>query len=260
MDGPAADGASLSVDDGVATLTLGDGRKRNAIRFATWSALPRLVDIAERDGSAEVIVLRGAGGVFGAGNDIAELAGLRGDPDAAYTYGRVMADAIRSVEAASKPVLMAIKGQCYGASAALALAGDIRVAADDATFAITPAKLGATYLLSDLQRLVAAVGQGRAKHLLYSARTITAAEAREIGLVDVVVATGDFDAELKALIDTIRSGSPTTLRRTKAILRTLTLPPPETPESLAVFVEATQSDDFSEGVNAFLAGRPPVFR
>ena len=260
MSDPPGDGAVLGVVGGVATLTLGDGRHRNAIRLSTWRALPRLVAAADRDDMVGVIVLRGACGVFGAGNDIAELAALRGDPEAAYAYGRAMADAIAALETASKPILVAVQGLCYGASVALALAGDVRVAAADATFAITPAKLGAMYLRSDLHRLVAAVGPGRAKQLIYFAGAIGADRAREIGLVDEVVAAEAFEAALALLTDAVLRGSPYTLSRSKAALGALQATPLETRESLAAFVESIQGRDFSNGVDAFLARRPPRFR
>ena len=217
---------------------------------------------AERDPAIELMILRGAGRHFGAGNDIAEFGARRGAPGAAELFARTMADAMKCIEDASKPVIMAIEGVCYGAAVALALTGDLRVAADDARFAITPAKLGALYLRSDLERLVAAVGSGRAKKLIYSARSIGAAEAERIGLIDHVCAAGQLDAELKSLIDAILAGSPFTLRRTKEMLRDVGhgRTSSETHESLAAFVEATQGDDFREGIDAFLIGRVPRFR
>ena len=169
---------------------------------------------------------------------------------------------MQAVEAASKPVLMAIEGVCYGAAVALALAGDLRIASTSAVFAITPAKLGAVYLRSDLHRLVAAVGVGRSKKLIYSAEAIGAAQARRIGLVDEVIAEARFEADLQRLIEAIVAGSTLTLRRTKEMLRELGhgAAPAETRATLASFVEATQGEDFREGVAAFLSKRTPRFR
>jgi enoyl-CoA hydratase/carnithine racemase len=162
---------------------------------------------------------------------------------------------------ASKPVIMAIEGLCYGASVALTLAGDLRIAATNASFGITPAKLGALYLQSDLHRLVAAVGLGQSKKLIYSAQPISAIQAREIGLVDEVISADQFESELKVLTDAILRGSSFTLRRTKDMLRSVdtTAIPEETDATLALFVEATQRDDFVEGVDAFMTKRRPRF-
>ena len=256
------DGVSLQVDGPVATLVLDRPHKRNAMQLRTWLALPPLIAAAERDATVGLILVRGAGGHFGAGNDIAEFGALRADAAAAAAYGRAMADAMQAVEAASKPVVMAIQGVCYGAAVALALAGDLRLAAQDASFAITPAKLGALYLRSDLERLAAAVGVARAKALIYFAEAIGAAQARDIGLADEVLASDGFEAELSRRLNAVLEGSPFTLRRTKAMLRGLGhgRAPVETEESLAWFVEATQGPDFKEGVEAFLAKRAPRFR
>ena len=259
MDG---DGVALQVRGPVATLVLDRPQKRNAMQLRTWRALPALIAAAEREVAVGLILVRGAGGHFGAGNDIAEFGALRADAAAAAAYGRAMADAMQAVEAASKPVVMAVEGVCYGASVALVLAGDLRLAARDASFAITPAKLGALYLRSDLHRLAAAVGPARSKRLIYTAEAIGASEALDIGLVDEVLAADRFEPELSQRIGVILEGSPFTLRRTKDMLRSLGhgRAPLETDESLASFAEATQGEDFKEGVEAFLTRRPPRFR
>ena len=256
------DGVSLQVCGRVATLVLDRPDKRNAMQLRTWLALPSLVAAAGREAAVGLILVRGAGGHFGAGNDIAEFGALRADAAAAAAYGRAMAEAMQAVEAASKPVVMAIEGVCYGASVALVLAGDLRLAAQDASFAITPVKLGALYLRSDLQRLAAAVGVARAKALIYFAEPVGAPQARDLGLVDEVLSSGRFEAELSRRVDVILQGSPFTLRKTKEMLGSLGhgRAPLETDESLAWFVEATQSADFKEGVEAFLSKRAPRFR
>ena len=255
------DGVYVSISGPVATIVFDQKGRRNALRLKTWLALPRLIAEAEQRPDVELLVLRGAHGVFGSGNDIVEFGAVRGDPGAAKTFGAAMAKAMQAVEAASKPVLVAIEGVCYGASVALALAGDLRVAATNATFAVTPAKLGVIYLRSDLHRLVAAVGTGPSKLLIYSAEPVSAARAQQIGLVDEVLSAETFETELSRLIKTILSGSQFTLRQTKNMMRRLggAPTPEETDESLALFVEATQGVDFKEGVEAFVEKRSPRF-
>ncbi|MCP3729992.1 enoyl-CoA hydratase-related protein [Sphingomonas sp. MG17] len=254
-------GVSLSVSGGVATILLDRPVRRNALGLETWLALTQLVEAADGDPAIDAIVLRGAGGTFGAGNDISEFGALHGDPTAAMTFARAMADAMRAVEMATKPVIVAIEGCCYGASVALALAGDLRFAADDAMFAITPAKLGALYLQSDLHRLVAAVGAGQARRMIYTAEPVDATRALAIGLVDEVVPVDGFEAALARLTGIIRRGSPFTLRRSKVMLREVGHGTPlETEASLGEFVVATQGDDFREGIEAFLNKRQPRFR
>ena len=258
----APDGVSLSLQGNVAKIVIDADGKHNAIHSTTWRALPGLVEAAESAPDVGVIIVRGARGNFGAGNDITELRGLVGNPAAAEAYAQSVADAMQAVEAASKPVLMAIEGLCYGASVALTLTGDLRIAADNATFAITPAKLGATYLQSDLHRLVAAIGAGQSRKMIYSGEPIGAEQALSIGLVDVLLPSGGFEQGLQELTDDLLRGSSFTLRQTKQMLRLVgqVRTPAETKESLAWFVRATQGSDFKEGLDAFLAKRRPRFR
>ena len=251
----------LFTSGSVAVVTLDRPSQRNAIHRSDWLELPRLIRQAERDDAVRLIVLRGAGGCFGAGNDISELAGLRGDPASARAYAHAMADATATVEDASKPVMAAIEGVCYGASVALALAADIRIAREGATFAVTPAKLGALYLRSDLHRLARTIGPSAARRLIFTADAVDAATALRMGLIDEVFTPGAFEARLSGMAQAVARGSGFTLRRSKAMLLDLAgvRAPAETAESLSCFVEATQGGDFAEGSAAFLAKRPASF-
>lgn len=254
-------GASLNVSNCVATILFDRAHARNAMLQATWQALPELVAQAEADTNVAAIVLRGAGGHFGAGNDIAEFGVLRNDPAKCRACGQAMADAMMAVERATKPVIAAIEGSCFGASVALTLTADFRVAANNARFAITPAKLGALYLRSDLHRLVAAIGQGQARRMIYTACTLAASEAANIGLLDQLVLPDQFDAELETILHAIKRGSPFTLHHSKRMLRGVGHgeTPAEDAESLGWFVEAMQGADFAEGYSAFMEKRVPEF-
>ena len=260
MSAPATEGVSLRVRDSIATIVIDQKRRHNALGLQAWLALPRLIAAGECDAEVGLIVLRGAHGNFGSGNDLVEFGALYGRRTAAMEFARAMADAMRAVEVASKPVVMAIEGLCYGASVALTLAGDLRIAGDTATFGITPAKLGALYLQSDLHRLVATVGMGQSKKLVYSAEPIGAHSAKEIGLVDEVISAEHFDSGLQRVTDAILRGSPFTLRRSKEMFGMVNPTPAETDESLRPFVDATQGSDFVEGVDAFIKKRAPRFR
>lgn len=254
-------GVTLALAGPVATIAFDRPAARNAMLQSTWLALPELVSEATADPAVRVIVLRGAGGHFGAGNDIAEFGGLRGDAAGSRAYGWAMAEAMRAIEAAPCPVIAAIEGSCYGASVALALSADIRLAAVHAQFAITPAKLGAVYLRSDHHRLVAAIGPGQARRMIFTARSLDADQALAIGLVDEVAAADAFEAQLSALVSAIAQGSPHTLYHSKRMLRAVGAgeTPAESEETIGWFVDAMQGSDFAEGVEAFLAKRKPRF-
>lgn len=254
-------GASLTIADRVATIRFDRPNARNAMLQRTWCGLSELIAEAEADARVAVILMRGAGGHFGAGNDIAEFGSLRGDPEGARAFGKAMAHAMLAVERATKPVVARIEGSCFGASVALALAADFRVATENARFAITPAKLGALYLRSDLHRLVAAIGQGQARRMIFTALTLGAAEALAIGLVDQLAPPAQFDEQLGQLVQAVAHGSPFTLHHSKRMLRDAGHgeSPVEDEESLGWFVEALQGADFAEGYAAFMAKRAPNF-
>jgi enoyl-CoA hydratase/carnithine racemase len=252
----------LEIHGAVATITIERPAKINALRLATWQALRALIGIADRNPAVGLIVVRGAGGHFSAGNDISVLSTFPGRLADAQAFGAAWAEAIAAIEDASRPVIMAIQGVCYGSALAMSLGGDVRIASANAVFSIPVAKLGALYLRSDLQRLVATVGMGQSKKLLYTSETFGAEQALRIGLVDEVFAEACFEAELQRLVETMLTRSAFTLRRSKQMLRGLGHAGSwrETRESLAAFAEATQSEDFTEGISAFLSRRTARFR
>lgn len=250
----------IQVKDGAGTLVLNRPAKRNAIGEAMWRKLPFLLDLLEANAAVRFVAIVGAGGHFGAGNDIAELPALHAETPKAAGFARTMADGIARLAAFTKPTVAVIKGQCYGASLALALAADLRMAADDAVFAITPAKLGALYLKSDMIRLFDAVGRARGLEMIYTARTIGACEAEQIGLVNRAIPSARFDEEMADLASRIVSFSSSTMMATKAMMRNSCGDPhEETDDSLTWWIDATQGADFREGVSAFLDRRVPRF-
>ncbi len=258
---PAHGDVTLDICNAVATIRVARPGKINAMRCTTWQALRAQVLAADANPAIGVIVVRGAGGHFGAGNDIAELATFPGNRAAALAFGTAWAEAIQCVNDAAKPVVMAIEGVCYGAALALSLAGDVRIASTSAVFSIPVAKLGALYLRSDFQRLVATIGMGQSKKLIYTSETFGAERAAQIGLVDDVFLDEIFEHELERITAILLSRSPQTLRCSKAMLGALGHGGVEceTEQSLAAFAESTQCEDFAEGIAAFLERRVACF-
>jgi enoyl-CoA hydratase/carnithine racemase len=173
----------LEIRDGIAGLTLARPELRNAIASSGWDALAATVAEADQ-GGARLIVVAGSGGSFCAGADLQDFPALRGDEAAAAAFRRAMRRGLDALAAVPVPTIALVEGPCYGAGVALALACDIRLAGQEARFAITPARMGISYPQEDVRRLVALVGRGAAARLLFTAAAIGCDEARRIGLAD----------------------------------------------------------------------------
>ncbi len=167
----------------MATLTIDRPAKRNAMSFEMWAAVPDIVARVATDDRVRVLVVTGTDH-FCAGADISEFANLRADAAGAQRYGEVIYAASNALLELAKPTIAAITGFCIGGGCELALACDIRIAADDTQFAITPAKLGIVFNLTSTKMLTDAVGASWAKQILYSADILDAATALRIGLVN----------------------------------------------------------------------------
>lgn len=148
---------SLDVDGPVAVLTIDRPAKRNAMSYDMWVALPGLLAKAGADDTVRALVIRGTDH-FSAGADIGEFETLRADPDGARRYSAAVHAGERAIATLGKPTIAAITGVCVGGGCEIALACDLRVAADDARFGITPAKLGIVYNFTSTKQLVDAVG------------------------------------------------------------------------------------------------------
>lgn len=251
---------ALTVEDRVATLTLRKPERRNAVDQAMWRAIPALAARLSEDPAVAVIVLTGAGDCFSAGADIAEFETVFGTPAAATAAGDAIRLALRALSDIDKPVIAAIRGQCIGGGVSLALTADMRLATEEARFAIPPARLGLVYSHDETKRLVEAVGPANARDLLFTARMIDAQEALAMGLVNRVVAPEGFDAEVHALIETLSRNAPGSIQGAKRMIRAiLDGSDHETPALRSLADHAVSSPDFQEGYRAFLAKRRPVF-
>ena len=245
----------LTHDGPVATVTLSQPARRNAISQAMWAAIP---DVFAEAARARVVLLTGEGAHFAAGADISEFEATYGSRDGAAAATDRLTAAMNAVAGCPVPVLAAIRGACVGGGCGLALACDLRFAAPDARFGITPAKLGLAYGLEDTKRLVDAVGASAAKDILFSGRIVEAAEAHQIGLADRL--TDDPLAAARDDAGTLARNAPGTLRAVKDFVRRIQGgQATDDAATRAVVLDAVASDDFREGYDAFLAKRRPDF-
>lgn len=261
MSNRAADGLRLERDGAVACLLLDRAARKNAVTQAMWEAIPGLLDAARADGKARVLVLASADpGVFSAGADISEFTAIAADPERRRANQAAIRAAMAAIEGFPLPTVARVSGACVGGGLGLALACDIRLAAEDARLGITPARLGLVYSLADTRRLVAAVGLSQAKRILFTAQLVDGAEAGRIGLADIVTPTDRLAAETDALATAIAANAPSSLAGIKAICAEIAAGAVEdSEETLALFLNAYDGADFAEGVAAFTERRAPRF-
>jgi enoyl-CoA hydratase/carnithine racemase len=249
----------LETGGAVATLTIDRPAKRNAMSFEMWSALPGLLERVAENQHIRVLVLRG-GEHFSAGADIGEFGTLRRGAEGAARYGEAVHRAERAIATLGKPTIAAISGFCIGGGCEMALACDLRVAAEDARFAITPAKLGIVYSFTSTRQLVDAVGPAWAKQILYTGEVLDAGTARRIGLVNEVHPAGELAFRVKDLAELIASRAQVSVRGAKTIVNRIIDGHHDEDDAVrALYDEAVHSADYAEGVAAFLEKRPPRF-
>lgn len=255
---PFADGAlTLEFDGAVATLTLNRPGRCNAIGAAMWEALPATIARVAAHADNRLLVVRGAGGHFAAGADIGEFDTVFADRAATLHYGATMAAATRALATLDRPTIARIDGYCIGAGVALALACDLRIAASDATFAVTPSRLGLLFSLADTRRLMLAVGSAAAKDLLFTGRRLEAASALAMGIVSELAAPAALDALVAARAEAITSASQWSVRYAKRVVAEIECGiVDDTEETRGWFADATESDDFRDRLLAFRARRP----
>lgn len=213
----AAAGVRVELDAGVAVLTIDRPEVRNAIGFATVDELGAALDEVEAAG-ASVLVLRGGGDrAFVSGGDLKELGAIRTHDGAVAMASRVR-QLLDRVAAFPVPVLAALNGHALGGGAEVAIAADVRVAADDVKIGFNQVSLGIMPAWGGAERLAQVVGRGRAILAIVTGELYDAPAALQLGLVDVVVPRATFDADWRAIADRLAASAPGTTRAVKAVV------------------------------------------
>lgn len=259
--GDAAGSLLLERDGGVVTLRLSRPDKHNAISYAMWSALARIMPLLADDDAVDVVVLAGTpGGPFSAGADISEFSTLRADPQGAAAYGAAVASGEAAIIDFPKPTVAMVEGFAIGGGTQLAVACDLRVSDDAARFAITPARLGIVYGLASTARLVQEVGPAWARWILLTGDQLDAATAVRIGLVHEVLPAGQVGDRVQSLTATLSSRARVSLTGGKELIARATRAQTDHDERVQeLYDESLHSPEYAEGVAAFLAKRSPDF-
>ncbi len=250
------------INGAVGSLIVDYPARRNAISQAMWDAIPGALQSLENDTNVRVIVVTGAGEeAFVAGADISEFEKSRMGP-ASEAYALSTRTAFCAVARCAKPTIAKIHGFCIGGGCALALSTDLRYAADDALFAIPPARLGLGYAPENVEALRHVVGEATAKEILLTARRLPADEARVLGIIHRVLPKAELNAYVEKAAKGVASNAPMTMRAAKICLEEQRLPPGQRDQDrMDDAVRACfDSEDYQEGVRAFLEKRRAAFQ
>ncbi len=254
----AAEDLLIETDGPILRITFNRPQARNAMKLAMYEQLAQtLAGLHERP-EIRVVVLRGAGDkAFASGTDISEFKRFSSAQDA-IDYENTISRILSVIEACPVPTISAIAGACTGGGMAIAACCDLRVAAANARFGMPMARtLGNCLSASSHARLAALIGPGRVKDLLLTARLVDADEARLWGLVSEVLADeAAMQARADELAQAIAGHAPLTMRVTKETLAALAAPVSAELEE-RLLLKAYLSQDFAEGVKAFLDKRAP---
>lgn len=244
-------------------LVINRPEKMNAFDSEMWDAIPENIRALEEHRNIRVIVVRGAGEeAFSAGADISEFSERGADSGAPDDLATTRDSAFRALTDCTKPTIAMIHGVCMGGGCAIALSIDIRLASDDATFAITPARLGLGYPFSGIERAVQELGPAATRYLFLTANRIGAQKALELGLVQEVHPAGDLLSETEKLAGRIAANAPKTIRAARESVRQSVLDRPSRnlDNAHALIAECFQSEDYLEGLRAFMEKRRPDFK
>ncbi|WP_374509580.1 crotonase/enoyl-CoA hydratase family protein [Niveibacterium sp.] len=219
---------ALSLDSGVARITLNRPDKLNALNDEMWRELREAFTWADRTTAVRVVILSGNGRAFSTGIDLAMLAGLRErirHADLARSQELLRAlildlqDCVSSIERCRKPVIAAIHGPCIGGAVDIISACDMRYASANAIFSVREIDIGMAADVGTLQRLPRIIPDGVARELAYTGRNVLADEAKEFGLVNRVFDTPDQLLEgVAEVAATVAAKSPLAIRGVKEML------------------------------------------
>lgn len=249
------------VRDGIGFITFNRPQARNAMTFAMYERMAQICVEANQDRDIRVLVLTGAGDkAFAAGTDMSQFRAFDREEDA-IAYESRIDRTLGALERCRVPTVAAIRGACAGGGAGIAACCDLRIAAKASRFGFPVARtLGNCLSMTNYARLADIIGSARAKDMIFRARMIEAPEALEIGLITEVVETPEeVSPRAEEIARQIATYAPLTLQATKeAFLRLRPQLPPGGGRDLLLM--CYMSEDFREGLDAFLSKRPPQFK
>lgn len=245
----------------IAWLILNRPEKLNAINIALWRKIRSIIDDAQKDAEISVIVILGTGSAFCTGDDIKELGALTDVKQAHDLFLNEIHPTLESIVTSKKPIIAAVNGMAYGGGCGLVMASDLAIASENATFALPEARIG---ILPGFPMVFGLNFIDRKKifEMLFTGNPIDAKEATRIGLVSKVVPLDQLKDAVRELVDQITRSAPIPLELMKqAISRQSDIDHvlADIRSIMREQIKITQTDDFREGVKAFLDKRKPAW-
>ena len=251
----------LQRDGNIVRVTINRPEKRNALDSETWRELGNTFRTLDTEQDLRCIVVTGAGDkAFAAGNDIGEFHTARGTARQVRAYNEIAAGAIRAIETCLHPTVARIFGYCLGGGLEIALACDIRVAADNASFGLPVKNMGIFVDPVLANTLVNAVGRTTALEMVLEGRIYTAEDALSRGFVTRVVAEEDLDPEIDATVQRISAGAPLAARFNRQVLRKVASEATPDGTELAAAASYGDSEDYHAAFTAFSTRKTPAFK
>lgn len=247
----------LIMEPPIARIVLDRANRRNAMSAAMWRDLAKFCVEIETNSEIGAVIVEGAGGHFCSGADITEFDTVFADLESARGYLAAIERALTALSLLDRPTLGKLRGSAVGGGLAIALACDLRFAADDTYLAIPPAKLGLLYGPVETRLLVETIGSAAAKDLLFSGRSVATEEAVRMGLINrrtpALALDSDVDSQVREWGMLSRYSIQGAKKAVRAVLAS------NFDELRALVEAAATSDDFREGRAAYGERRPPLF-
>jgi len=250
-----------SHDGPIATVTLNNPDRLNALNKPMWEALGAVMRELSNDDDLRCVVLRGAGDkAFAAGADISEFARERADSKQAARYGELIDSTMQAVAQCRHPVIAMIKGACIGGGLEIAAMCDLRICGESSRFGVPIKNLGLVMGYGELQGLLALAGRAVAAEILLEGRVFDAAEALHKRLVNRVVPDADVERETNATAQRVAAGAPLVARWHKQFIERLSVVPAVSAAERGEGYACFDTEDYRIGVAAFLAKAKPQFK
>jgi len=250
-----------AIDGTIATVTINNPARRNALDLSAWRALKECFDALSANQDLRAVVVRGAGDrAFAAGGDIIEFRNERTSAAEGIAYGDVVATALEAIVGCLHPTVAMIHGACTGGGLEVACACDMRISSTDGRFGVPINKLGHAFAYPEAELVQRLVGRALVLELLLEGRIMDADEALRRGLVNRIVAGDELEQESYATANRIAQGAPLAARMSKQVTLRLLDPRPVTREEHEAAYAPCDSNDYAEGLAAFAEKRPPRFR